>query len=140
MATQNDRIEYIVQLIKKIEPTKQVNADYMMRGTSIRKLCEYDTAPYQRIKSWAEKKVSELTSSTDMEKAKLQFEQCFEVMKGRNQSYGSSWNVLSVQSIANLIEMKMNRIAKLGVVDTKAIDEFIDATNYAIFALIKLKK
>ncbi len=58
-------------------------------------------------------------------------------MMSRNKKYGSSWRVLSIQSIANLIEMKMNRVAKLGEVDAKTLDEFSDVANYACFALLK---
>ena len=50
------------------------------------------------------------------------FDECFTLMKSRNDKYGDSWKTLDVANIAGLIEMKMNRIAKLGVVETKVID------------------
>lgn len=62
------------------------------------------------------------------------------LMISRNKKYGDSWKVLSVQSIANLCEMKLNRIAKLGEVDAKTEDELIDTLNYMVFGLIKLKE
>lgn len=84
--------------------------------------------------------MKELMPKDDMKLAKEEFDRCFELMKSRNKAYGNSWKVLSVQAIANLMEMKMNRIAKLGEIDTKVLDEFQDCANYAIFALLKLRK
>jgi hypothetical protein len=66
-------------------------------------------------------------------------EECKELMNERNQKYGDSWRTLSIQSTANLIEMKMNRVARLGL-DAKIKDELQDSINYAIFALYKLKQ
>lgn len=64
--------------------------------------------------------------------------QCFALMQGRNKKYGDSWKVLSVQSLANLCEMKLNRISQLGEKAPKTEDELIDVINYCTFALIKL--
>ena len=66
--------------------------------------------------------------------------ECYEVMMSRNKSYGQSWRVLSVKSIANLIEMKMNRISQLPEGAPKAVDEFRDVLNYSCFALMKLRE
>lgn len=76
--------------------------------------------------------------SRDMESAQFELKRCFQLMVGRNGAYGDSWKVLSIQSIANLIEMKMNRIARLGEADAKTEDEFMDVVNYAIFGLLKM--
>jgi len=72
------------------------------------------------------------------ERFQEQQKKAFDLMMSRNKKYGDSWKVLSIQSIANLCEMKMNRIAKLGEIDAKTEDEFFDIINYACFALIKL--
>jgi predicted nucleic acid-binding Zn-ribbon protein len=63
----------------------------------------------------------------------------FMLFEERNEKYGNSWEVLTIQSTANLIEMKMNRIATLGI-ETKTEDEFIDTINYAVMGILKLKK
>jgi len=106
------------------------------------------------MKNWLEEKVESLSSPlqdeerdlreevglTDMDLARKEFSRCFKLMQGRNEKYGDSWKVLSIQSIANLIEMKMHRIANLPEGAPKTEDEFQDAVNYSIFALLKLKK
>lgn len=62
------------------------------------------------------------------------------LMMSRNEKYWDSWKVLTIQSLANLCEMKLNRIARLGEVDAKTEDELIDVLNYCVFWLIKLKE
>ena len=52
----------------------------------------------------------------DMKKAKKLFNKCFALMCERNEKYGDSWKKLTIQSVANLIEMKMNRLVQLGFV------------------------
>lgn len=70
------------------------------------------------------------------------FEQVLEralmIMKERNEQYGSSWKKLSIKCIAQIAEMKLNRIARLGN-NAKSADEFIDAINYSIFGLMRLQ-
>lgn len=75
----------------------------------------------------------------ELKKAKKYTDECLSLMESRNKSYGDSWKVLSVQSIANLIEMKMNRVARLGSVEAKTKDEFMDCINYGLMGLIKLE-
>lgn len=77
-----------------------------------------------------------------MKEALEQFKKCQDLMISRNKKYGDSWKVLTIQSIANLIEMKMHRIANMDTknLDPKIEDEFSDACNYAIFGLIKLNQ
>ena len=60
------------------------------------------------------------------------------LMKTRNKQYGSSWKKLSIESIAQIAEMKLNRVSQLGN-DAKSTDEFIDAINYSVFGLMKLQ-
>lgn len=165
-----ERISYVVGLYQFLNPVAEVSASTMINNTSIAKLCETDGGPYQRIVSWLEKKVDEKKEAelevyaserstkkpskyrsfllkeqevqTDMSRAENEFQKCFDLMKSRNEKYGDSYKVLTLQSIANLIEMKMHRIANMDSknIDPKIEDEFIDAANYAIFGLIKLKK
>lgn len=66
-------------------------------------------------------------------------DECLKLVKGRNKKYSNSWKVLTIKSIANMCEMKMNRFRKLDVKDVKAEDEFKDTINYCVFALWKLK-
>lgn len=157
---QSQRIAYMIGLWEKVNGCEG-NLSTRINNTTIGRLCETSGGPYQRVITWLEKKVDELSMPeknepeeseyrnalledkpyTDMEKADKEFQKCFELMQGRNAKYGDSWKVLSVQSIANLIEMKMHRIANMDTkdLDPKIEDEFIDAVNYGIFGLIKLK-
>lgn len=82
------------------------------------------------------------TAEQDMDEASDIASECLSLMRARNAKYGNSWKVLTIQSIANLIEMKMHRIANMNAqeLDVKILDEFMDAINYAIFALMKLAK
>lgn len=144
MTNQLERADYIVGLYRVIMNDSNINSNTKIKNTTIWKLCETNGGPFQRIKKWCEEKVEinklkvNESDGEDMSSAFEQFVKCFELMKSRNKSYGSSWKVLSVQSIANLIEMKMNRIAQLGEIDAKSLDEFQDCANYAVFALMKL--
>lgn len=165
---QSQRIAYMIGLWERLNPGAIGTLSTTINNTTIGRLCETSGGPYQRVITWLEKKVDELSfpvetseslaskglldseyrnmlledrPKTDMEQADLEFQKCFELMQGRNTKYGDSWKVLSVQSIANLIEMKMHRIANMNAkeLDPKIEDEFIDAVNYGIFGLIKLK-
>lgn len=146
MTQQEERANYIVKLYRDINSDPNINTNTKIKNTSIWKLCETGGAPYQRIKKWCESKLPTLKvkeeDNEDMQLAFEQFVKCFELMKGRNIKYGDSWKVLSVQSLANLIEMKMHRIANMNTqqLDPKIEDEFIDTINYGIFGLIKLTK
>ncbi len=68
-----------------------------------------------------------------------EFEKCLSLMLERNEKYGDSWKVLTIPSLANLIEMKMHRIANLPSGASKTNDEFQDTVNYALMGLLKLK-
>lgn len=132
----------MIQLYGQVYPNEIVTEKTLIKGTTIEKLCEFQAGGYKRVIKWLEDKIAEAKqeSKTDLVLAKEQMEKCLELMAQRNKSYGTSWKCLSVQSIANLIEMKMNRVAKLGEVDAKTLDEFQDCINYACFALIKINK
>lgn len=77
----------------------------------------------------------------DLNNASMLMKECLDLMQSRNVKYWSSWKVLTIQSIANLCEMKLNRIAKMTneKLDPKIEDEFMDTVNYCIFALMKFK-
>lgn len=66
-------------------------------------------------------------------------DEAFELMLSRNEKYWDSWKVLNIQSLANLCEMKLHRIANLDKLEPKVYDEFIDVLNYMAFWLLKLK-
>jgi len=69
---------------------------------------------------------------------RAQFENCLKIMLERNEKYGDSWKVLTLPSLANLIEMKMHRIANLPSGAPKTLDELQDTVNYALMGLLKL--
>lgn len=50
------RENYMLSLAKKALPDEKVTLDTMFRGTSIRKLCEFDGGGYKRMISWLESK------------------------------------------------------------------------------------
>lgn len=136
---QADRIRYIVSMFQVINPKDVITPETKIKNTTIERLCEYDMPPYRRIKEWCEKKTLELQGQNQHLEFKKILDQAFETFKGRNEKYGDSWKVLSISSTANLIEMKMNRIARLGT-DAKTEDEFIDTINYAVMGILKLKQ
>lgn len=86
----------------------------------------------------SEDKVS-YDGSEDMLKAKVQFDQCFELMKSRNAKYWDSRKRLSNSSIVDLMIMKLDRCQKQKL-DDKALEvEIEDVVNYGIFALINIR-
>lgn len=135
---QRERMEYLITLYQKLKPEEKITSDTTIRNTPIWKLAQTDGGPYQRIKKWLEDKNAELTKDDDPFTQILT--ECISVMKERNQSYGESWRVMSVESMANLCEMKLNRVSKLGAQNAKTKDELIDTINYCVFSLIKLSE
>ena len=83
-------------------------------------------------------KIDENTYNNDVEIFEQILQSALTLMKTRNKQYGSSWRKLSIESIAQIAEMKLNRVAQLGD-DAKSADEFIDAINYSVFGLMKLQ-
>lgn len=142
--TPRDRTDYIVRMYKLING--EANPSTLIKNTSIADLCKFDSGPYQRIKSWCEKKIEEIEKNNkpklnlDMIEAEQLYKQCFELMKSRNEKYGDSWKVLTIPSLANLCEMKLHRIANLPEGAPKTEDELMDTVNYCIFGLLKLRK
>ena len=134
------RVQYVMEMYQKINPNEEITSQTKIKGTTIEKLCEFDAGGYQRVKMWCEDKLNSRERDSEIEIIAKEFQRCFQLMKSRNEKYGNSWKVLSVPSIANLIEMKMNRIAKLGAEAPKTEDELMDSINYAIFALLKFTK
>lgn len=144
----NERLAKLINLFSKIEGVK-VTGDYVVRGTSLKKLAETNGGGYQRVLKWAEGKVPKKTPEPtplpvgpEMMEMKNQLKGAWEVMVGRNAKYGDSWKVLSIPSMANLIEMKMHRIANMTEkeLNPKIIDEAVDAINYSAMILYKLKE
>lgn len=80
-----------------------------------------------------------MKESIDVDEVRVLFEKCLALMIERNEKYGDSWKVLTVPSIANLIEMKLHRVANLPSGAPKVEDEFMDTVNYALMALLKLE-
>ena len=74
----------------------------------------------------------------------IYFDQAKELMKKKNHDYGEAWRLMRVESITDLILMKVFRVKQIE--DNKGkttVSEGIDANyfdmiNYSVFALIKL--
>lgn len=148
-----------MKLLQNITPDEVVEPETKIKGTPIKKLCEYNAGGYQRVIAWLEsqqpkeegniKTAAELLKTeastvltNEMDVMETLSKDAHNVMTERSKKYGDSWKVLTIQSIANLIEMKMNRIANMRNenLDPKIEDEFIDAINYAKMGLYKYKK
>ena len=75
----------------------------------------------------------------DVGKFKKEMNACFTLMKSRNKKYGDSWKCLRINSIIDLMIMKLDRCQKQEL-DNKAIEvELEDIVNYGIFGLINLR-
>lgn len=55
--TKINRIKYVVEMYKKLNPTLEINENTLIKGATISKLCEFAGGPYNRIKEWCEKKL-----------------------------------------------------------------------------------
>ena len=53
------RIRYIIEMVRKLNPTQEITREYKIKGTTIEKLCEYNGGGYQRVKTWLEQKLDE---------------------------------------------------------------------------------
>ena len=131
-----ERANQMVALYKKLNPEEEVDYDTKINGATIFNLTQFTGGGYYRVMAWLEK-----TLQKDVELLSPLYDECKELMEGRNKKYGDSWKVLTIQSVANLIEMKMNRIANMknADLDPKIEDEFIDSVNYAIMGLYKYR-
>ena len=142
MEENQDRMSYVIGLYQKIKPDVVVTSDTQIKNTPIWKLCSTNGGPYQRITKWLESTVekmeAEKTESADVFEKTLK--DCVDVMRGRSEKYGESWRVMNVQSMANLCEMKLNRISNMDRLNPKVEDELIDTINYCTFALIKCRE
>lgn len=75
----------------------------------------------------------------DMKLAEEQFARCFRLMQSRNAKYGDSWKRLRLNSIVDLMYMKLDRCVKQEL-DEAAIEvELEDIVNYGIFGLINVR-
>lgn len=143
MNTQKERAQYIVELYQKLNPEKKITSNTEIKNTTIWRLCEYNGAPFQRIKSWCEKKVGELEKTKiineDMKLTEEQFENCKKLMNSRNQKYGDSWKRLRLNSIIDLMIMKLDRCQKQELDDHAIEVELEDVVNYGVFGLTKIR-
>jgi len=138
----SDRLIKLMNLFSKIEG-HNVTPDYVVRGTSLKKLAETNGGGYQRVLKWAESKASSTTHSKpvseDIIKAKEQMKNCLNLMESRNEKYGDSWKQLRLNSIVDLMIMKLDRCQKQNL-DEKAMEvELEDVVNYGIFGLVKIR-
>jgi len=128
-------------MYQKLNPNQIIDEETKIKGTTIFKLCEYDSGPYKRIKEWCEKKINQLPERNEIDQDNKEFErimkECLDLMKERNVRYGQSWKVMKIQTIANLCEMKLNRISNMEKYDPKIVDEMKDVLNYMVFGLMK---
>ena len=134
-----ERIAYMVTLLKRVGD-EGASSETKIKGATVERLCEYPGGGYFRVIRWLEKQASELKQENSTEENLTPYyKKCRDLMMSRNKKYGDSWRVLTIQSVANLIEMKMNRIANMKNedLDPKIEDEFIDTVNYAIMGLYK---
>lgn len=66
-----------------------------------------------------------------------------ELMRTKNQAYGSSWSIMRPEGLVDSIHTKIHRIESLlsGVVENKyesVIDSFEDILNYSVFACMRI--
>lgn len=81
----------------------------------------------------------EIIYNVDMRNAREQFEKCISLMEERNSKYGDSYKQLRLNSIIDLMIMKLDRCVKQNL-DEKAIEiELEDVANYSIFGLMKIR-
>ena len=151
---QEERIKQMLEVHQKAFPGMSVSENTEIKGTSIRKLCEYDAGGFNRVMAWLKGQIASLESQAETPTAVMRkipediaamedlYMEARELMLSRNEKYGDSWKVLSIQSMANLIEMKMHRIANMKneELDPKIEDEFIDSINYGVMGLYKYKQ
>lgn len=140
MKTQQERAGYIVRLYQKLNPDTKVDSNTTIKNTTIWRLCETSGGPFQRIRKWTEAKVNALEGNVVINDFREQVDENFRLFEGRQKKYGDSWKVLTIPAIANLVEMKMHRIANMDIkdIDPKIEDEFRDGANYCVFGLLKL--
>ena len=137
------KLQNVLGLHQKVTWKKASPKDVRAKGVTLEKISYATDWWYERYINRAQKKIKEkrevdVKIDDDMKLAWEVFREAFDLMKGRNKKYGDSRKVMNIQAIANLCEMKLNRIAQLGTLDTKVRDEFLDIINYGIFALITL--
>jgi hypothetical protein len=74
-----------------------------------------------------------------MKEAQEQFNKCYELMKSRNSKYGNSYKMLRLNSIIDLMLMKLDRCQKQELDDHAIEVELEDCINYGIFGLMKIR-
>jgi len=145
----NERLSKLIRLFSVIEGHK-IDEQYVVRGTSLRKLAETNGGGYQRVLKWAEGKVNPKVAKMEgvvveeidpnYERMKDFFRKCLALYKERNAKYGDSWTVMTPHTTANLIEMKAQRAREMGDTNAKSNDEAYDMANYAAMLYLKLNE
>jgi len=78
------------------------------------------------------------------DKIKEEFDECFNLMKARSLKYGDSWKDARLSSLVDYAIMKYKRVSEMVLQPVenrqKIESDLRDMINYAIFALLKLKK
>jgi hypothetical protein len=78
-------------------------------------------------------------SYADIELFKLEQARCLELMVGRNKKYGDSWKKLRLNSVVDLINMKIDRCVKQDLDEDAIKIELEDIANYCIFGLMMVR-
>ncbi len=142
----HERLANLIAQFQKIEP-RLVNAEYEVKGTSLRILAETAGPGYQRVKAWVDEKVrllviknrTDMVSQTHEEMMREQAAKCLELYKSRAAKYGDSWKQLRLGSYIDLMMMKLDRCQKQQL-DNKAIEvEIEDCVNYGLMILTKIR-
>ena len=142
------RIEYLISLYQKLKPEEEITRYTKIKNATIESICVYDGGAYNRVRIWLEgavgKRLGEQSKQEqdiegDMKLAMKEFQSCFALMQQRNKKYGDSWKKLRLESIVDLMIMKLDRCQKQQL-DEKALEvELEDLVNYGIFGLINIR-
>lgn len=161
-AAHEGRLNELIHWWNKAFPNDPATPQSKMRGTSLLKLAEYNAGGYTRALTWLRNEAAKRIAATTVQIPVVEivetveveeqvgmtedylniqafFDECLALYMERNMKYGDSWKVLSASSLANLIEMKANRAAKMGDLNAKSLDEAKDMANYAAMLALKLK-
>lgn len=139
------KLNDVLNLYYKVSWEKKHPIDERAHWVTFEKIAYSRDWWFERFVNRAQKKIKEKKELTqtldeDMIKIKAIYKSTYELLQSRNQKYWDSWKVMTVQAIASLCEMKLNRISQLGEVEAKTKDECEDVLNYMVFALFLLQK
>ena len=139
------KLDDVLELHFKATWEKRWPRDVRAKWTTFEKIAFSIDWGYERYVNRAQKKITEKRLQNkdvndDMNKIGKIYRDAYELMKSRNQKYWDSRKVMSVQAIASLCEMKLNRIAQLWELEAKTKDEAEDVLNYMVFILYNLQQ